>query len=167
LLHLGENRVKEAQGMGLAHDEQTKTYGRPIEQRRERVAPLLTGLAHLEGGANQTLHYTDVSPAVIIAAVTKGGNHPFAHCIGPDAKGLPKVNTEALDEAIKVLGDQLLSPVYIGWTTGFHDGERTRVAQWAEALAGDPEVVIDHPKLCIGRIAKDIQEADNAKWFER
>ncbi len=166
-LNLDDNRVKEAQAIDLAHDEKAKTYTLPIEQRRERVAALLSGLAQLEGGANQTLHYTDVSPAVIIAAVTKGGNHPFAYCIGPDAKGLPKLNTEALDEAVNVLNSQLLSPIYVGWKTGFCDAESARMAEWTQGRSEGPEVVIDHPKLCFERIAQDINNPANSAWFER
>ena len=67
--------------------EDEKSYRLPYEARVQRISTLLDGLAHLEGGAKQSLHYTDVSPALTILAVTKGGNHIFGHVIGTKSAG--------------------------------------------------------------------------------
>ena len=54
-----------------------KAFRLPQDERSKRVSTLVRGLAGLNGGAKQTLHYTDLTPAVVVLAVTKGGNHPF------------------------------------------------------------------------------------------
>ena len=64
-------------------------------------------MAHLEGGAKQTLHYTDVAPALTIMAVTKGGNHIFGHVVGATGRGQPEFKLEALAEALTVFADQM------------------------------------------------------------
>lgn len=166
--NLDSNRREEAEELGLEHLEPQKSYRLPIGDRARRVAALLEGMAALEGGANQTLHYTDIAPAFLIAAVTKGGNHPFARCVKADAKGLPIVNLEALAEAVSVFADQLQSPLYVGWTQGYMDDSRTAFAEWVESDAkpAGRDVVQEHPRRVLQRLAVDVQEPRNAAWFD-
>ncbi|MDI9591320.1 MAG: type I-B CRISPR-associated protein Cas7/Cst2/DevR [Acidobacteriota bacterium] len=162
--NLDKIRTQAAQERGLEHLEDEKAYRLPLEERTRRVATLLRGIAALEGGANQALHYTDVSPAFILAAVTKGGNHPFLRCVQADAKGLPQVSIEALTEAVDVYADQLLSPLYVGWPQGYMDGSRQPFEEWRAANAG-LSLVVDHPRRVCEAMAEDICSAKNADWF--
>ncbi|MCS6774433.1 MAG: type I-B CRISPR-associated protein Cas7/Cst2/DevR [Thermoflexales bacterium] len=123
-LNLDEPRVELAKQRNLQHLEDAKAYRLPTDQRTARVAALLKGLANLEGGAKLTLHYTDVTPAFALLAVTRGGNHLFAHVVGADARGLPVLKTDALAEALRVYQDDLRSPVLVGWTRGYLDAQR-------------------------------------------
>ena len=154
--NLDDERMRLAAQHGLEHVEKEKSYRLPLSERIERVRMLLDGLARLEGGAKQTIHYTDVAPPLVILAVTRGGNHVFGHVIGTDSRQQPVINTAALEEALS-FADDLLSLVYVGWTRGYLDEQRRRLspdratgrtsadghprafAQLSEALAANPE----------------------------
>lgn len=111
---------------GYEHLESEKSYRLPRNQRVRRVQALFEGLAQIEGGAKQTLHYTDVSPALVFAAVTKGGNHIFHFVVGANRLGQPEIKLHALREVLSVYRDTILSPVYVGWAQGYLDDERGR-----------------------------------------
>jgi len=127
----------------------------------ERIRTLLQGMAILNGGAKQTLHYTNVAPSLVVCAVTNGGNNPFGHMVAANSRGEPQVNAEALEEALDVFADQLLSPVYVGWVKGFMDGQRAD----AERKIGQRGVV-DHPRRVFERIADDFAKSENYGWLE-
>jgi CRISPR-associated protein Cst2 len=148
--NLDDARVKIAQERGLEHVESEKLYRLPRDQRLTRIVALFEGMAHLQGGAKQTLHYTDVAPAVSIAAITKGGNHIFGHVIGANGKGLPELKIDALKEALRVFADDLRSPVFVGWTSGYLDDERAKLAALA---AEDAKIQISHPRESHAAIA--------------
>lgn len=162
--NLDEVRIEAAKEAKLSHDEASKEYRLLLGQRTERVAALLRGLAHLEGGAKQALHYTDVTPAVVIAAVFKGGNNPLHYVVGADEKGRPVVHTQALEEALQVWGDSLLSGLYVGWVQGFHDEQRARLETTLTNLGASFQ--IGHPRAVLTQLAKDVQDPANAHWLE-
>src|SRR5205814_6698126 len=101
-----------------------------LDARIRRVQALFEALALLQGGAKQAIHYTDVTPALSIVAVTRGGNHIFGHVVGANSKGLPEIKIEALCEALTTMGDEILSPVYVGWVQGYLDEERKKFEQF-------------------------------------
>jgi CRISPR-associated protein Cst2 len=78
-----------------------------------------------------------------------------------DSRGEPQVNAEALEEALDVFADQLLSPVYAGWIKGFMDGQRADV----ESRIGQRGVV-DHPRRIFERMAGDFAKRENSGWLE-
>ena len=162
-LNLDNNRIKEAQELNLTHNEKEKTYQLPLKDRVERVATVLKGLSVLCGGAKQALHYTDVTPAIIMAMVTKGGNHPLQYVITADSQGLPKVHTEALQEMIKVWKEQIKSKLYVGWVRGFHDAERENLENILKSV-NDFDYVIGHPKEILEQLAMDLK--DKSSWWE-
>lgn len=141
--NLDDTRQQIAQEAGLEHDKTEKVYRLPTEERLQRVVTLLDGLAQLEGGAKQTLHYTDVAPPLVILAVTRGGNHIFGHVVGADKSHQPVVKTDALEEALRVFQNDILSDVYMGWTKGYLDEERAKFEAWA---AGKSNIRISHPR---------------------
>ncbi|MCS7087742.1 MAG: type I-B CRISPR-associated protein Cas7/Cst2/DevR [Thermoflexales bacterium] len=167
-LNLDEPRVEEAKRENLEHLEKEKAYRLPKEERARRVAALLKGLSQLEGGAKLTLHYTDVSPALAILAVTRGGNHIFAHTVGADSKGLPLIKLEALAETLRVYQDALLSDVFVGWTRGYLDEQRER---FERALAADgalsgwqTRIRVMHPREAFLAMAEEINK--NLSWLD-
>jgi len=135
--------------------------------RLARIKALFEGMAHLEGGAKQTLHYTDVSPALMIAAVTRGGNHIFGHAIGANSKGQPELKTAALAEALRVFADDLLSPIYIGWVRGYLDDERARFERFLEENPSVRQhVQISHPREALLTLVDAFDVPDNAtRWL--
>lgn len=133
---------------GFEHLEEEKTYRLPRAYRIERIKALFEGMARLEGGAKQALHYTDVSPALVILAVTRGGNHIFHHTVGANRQGQPEIKTTALQEALTVFADDLLSPVYVGWVRGYLDEERAKFEDFVRGYNTDTRhpIQISHPR---------------------
>lgn len=158
--NLDDTRQQEAQQLGLEHLEAEKAYRLSHAERLARVSALLDGLAQLQGGAKQTLHYTDVAPALVILAVTRGGNHLFGHAVGSNAKGQPVVKTAVLTEALTVFADEILSDVYVGWTQGYLDDERASFTAWA---ASQPRVQSSHPRQAYQSLIAAL--AQNPNWL--
>jgi len=157
--NLDDARIDLAKRIGLDHLTDQKAFRLPTAQRVERVRALFDGLARLEGGAKQALHYTDVAPAWTIQAVTRGGNHIFGHVVGATVKGLPEVKVESLAEGLRVFADELLSPVYVGWVRGYLDAERTRFEAALEDGVLSPfkdQIRIQHPRDAFMTIAEDL-----------
>jgi CRISPR-associated protein Cst2 len=162
--NLDEVRRQAAEATpGIEHLVAEKAYRLPRQERTRRLAALLEGLSRLEGGAKQTLHYTDVAPSLVIAVVLRGGNNPLLHAIGADNRGQPLVRIEALREILAVEKDQLLSPLYIGWVPGYLEEQRQSLA---EALAADgTEHVINHPRRVLQQLAVDMAGERGAEWL--
>ena len=159
-MNLDDTRRQEAEAAGLEHLAEQKTYRLSREQRAERLATLVAGLAELQGGAKQALHYTDVSPAVAILVVTRGGNNPFQYVVGEGERGAPRVNVAALKEAAVAWKDQLLSGLYVGWATGFYDAERDRLRAALVELQTEHGLtfVLDHPRTVLRQLADDLRD---------
>lgn len=168
--NLDDARIQEAQNQGLEHLEAEKAYRLPRDQRVARVAALFEGLAQLEGGAKLTLHYTDVSPALVILAVTRGGNHIFNHAVGADERSRPQVKADALAQALTVFKDEVLSPVYVGWVTGYLDDQRGQFAQaMGEGGVLHPfaeRIQVMHPREAFQAIAAAMRNPANAAWLD-
>lgn len=159
--NLDDGRIKQAVEQGLEHLEAEKSYRLPQAERLQRVSALLDGLAQLEGGAKQTIHYTDVAPALVVFAVTKGGNHIFGHLVGANGKGQPVVKTDTLAEALQVFGGEILSPVYVGWVKGYLDEERASFEAWAK---DNPKVQIAHPREAYQALIAAVKA--NPAWLD-
>lgn len=164
--NLDSNRRTEAENEGLEHLPNEQCYRLPWEQRIERIGALLNGIGQLSGGAKTALHYTDVVPAVILAAVMKGGNDPLTYAIEADERGLPSVNTDAVEEIFRVWGDQMESPLYVGWTRGFHEGQRQRLEEALKRINPPDGYPISHPREALERIAGDFTSEANASWLQ-
>ncbi|MGE5557825.1 MAG: type I-B CRISPR-associated protein Cas7/Cst2/DevR [Bacillota bacterium] len=163
--NLDSIRIKLAKEKKLEDLKEDKAYRLPREERQKRVSALLKGLAILCGGAKQALHYTDVTPTVFMAAVVKGGNNPLHYIIGADEKGAPVVKEEAFKETLKVWRDQILSPVYMGWTQGFADEQREKANKLAAQMEneGNGKFVAGHPREVIERLVEDLSKN---RWLE-
>jgi CRISPR-associated protein Cst2 len=159
--NLDENRERQAEERSLEPFDNNRAYRLPKEERIERIRALFQGMALLDGGAKQTLHYTNVAPSFVICAVTRGGNNPFGHVVKADSRGEPQLNVEALNEVMNVFSDQLLSPVYIGWVRGFMDGQRPEV----QSNRNGWNQILEHPRRVFERIANDFARNENSSWL--
>lgn len=162
--NLDDIRREIAEKQQLEHLQEEKAYRLPLQERIRRIQGLFEGLALLEGGAKQALHYTDVTPAFSIMAVTRGGNHIFGHIVGTNNKGLPEIKLEALREALTTMRDEILSPVYIGWVQGYLDEERKRVEQFITEFP-TPPIRINHPRDIYRMFVADLAQPENAYWL--
>ncbi len=158
-------RAELARQQGLEHLEEEKAYRLPLEERVRRVQSLFEGLALLEGGAKQAIHYTDVTPAFCILAVTRGGNHIFGHSVGANNKGLPEIKLEAMREALTTMSDEILSPIYVGWVRGYLDEQRAKFEQFIEVFSDRPPILIRHPRDAYRELVADLARSENAYWL--
>ncbi len=156
-------RTELAKQQGLEHLEEKKLYRLPLNERIRRIQGLFEGLALLEGGAKQAIHYTDVTPAFCILAVTRGGNHIFGHIVGAN-KGLPEIKLAALQEALTTMGDEILSPVYIGWVQGYLDEQRAQFEQFIQTFSGRP-LLVRHPRDAYREFLADLARSENVSWL--
>ncbi len=99
----------------------------PLQERQKRAKDTISVLPYLVGGANQTLHLTDVTPKLVILTVLRGGNHLFMNVVKDD-RGRAVVHIDALKEILKAYKKRLATDVFIGRRTGFMDEQ-------AEALS--------------------------------
>ncbi len=166
--NLDDNRTKMAEEKKLAQLELygQKAYRLPIEERVKRVATLTKALGELEGGAKLSLHYTDVTPPIIVAAITSSGNHPFQRIMRASPKGQPEVVLDALKEILTVYNDQILSDIYIGWAKGYLDDQRSLVENLSDEDRNFKKFVWGHPREIMAKMAEEISSPDNSDWFE-
>lgn len=163
--NLDDVRIEEAKKAGLEEVKGEKAYRLRFEQRLQRITTLFEGMALLEGGAKQALHYTDVAPALVVLAVTKGGNHIFAHIVGANSRGLPELKIEALQEALTVFRDDILSDVYVGWVRGYLDDERAKLEAFAQTDK-EERVKISHPQEAFKSLIAALKEDRNRTWLD-
>ncbi|MEA3308557.1 MAG: type I-B CRISPR-associated protein Cas7/Cst2/DevR [Chloroflexota bacterium] len=168
--NLDDVRTKLAAESSLEHLKDKKSYRLASDERIQRVSALFEGMAHLEGGAKQTLHYTDVAPSLVILAVTKGGNHIFGHVVGATGRGLPTLKLAALEEALTVFADDIISDVYVGWVKGYLDDERAKfeaaLADGGQLAAFAEQVKLSHPREAFQALVIDLKNTENAGWLD-
>lgn len=163
--NLDDGRIEEAKKAGLTEMEGEKAYRLPLQERIQRITTLFDGMARLEGGAKQALHYTDVAPALVVVGVTKGGNHIFGHIIGANSRGLPELEIEALKEALTVFADDILSDVYVGWVRGYLDEERAKLEEFAQTNEGK-RIRISHPREAFQALIEALKQPEHAGWLD-
>jgi CRISPR-associated protein Cst2 len=125
----------------------------PIEARQQRVNLILKALSRLQGGAKQSLHYTDVAPSMVTMCVLQGGNNPFLNLV--EAKPTPSLHLGALDEALRVFASEQLSPVYIGIKQGYMDDSRIAIE--------NRQLAVVHPREAFDQLAQDVLA--HPEWF--
>lgn len=166
--NLDEHRVQLAQGRGL---QEVRVHGQPAfrlpqPDRAKRVATLVGTFGELEGGAKLTLHYTDVTPGLILAAVTRAGNHPFYRGIRSDGQGQPEILLDALKEVLRVYRDQILSDVFVGWAKGYLDGQRQAVEALTDSDRSGVRFRWGHPREVMADLATELKKEGNRGWYD-
>lgn len=166
--NLDEHRVKLVEEKKLTpvtlHAQ--PAFRLPQPERAQRVATLIRAFGNLEGGTKLTIPYTDVTPSLLIAAVIRGGNHPFSRVIRTDSQRRPEVVLEALQEILRVYKDQILSDVFIGWPKGYLDEQR----QGVEALTAEDRSNVTlrwgHPREAMAALATELEKGSNGGWYD-
>ncbi len=113
----------------------------------------------VDGGAKQALHYTDVNPVV------RGGNNPFYYTVDGDREGLARPVPEAFQEIGRIWGDQILSPLYIGWVEGYApEGCRQLEAMQEKLREVYPHgVVLGHPRDVFVELSNELSR--HLEWL--
>jgi len=136
----------------------------PTLQRAERVATLIGSLATLDGGAKQTIHYTDLTPAIVFLAVTRNGNNPFYRMLTSSSTRTTQFHTSAFQELMTAYDDQFLTDIYVGWAQGFLDGERKKLEDAASMMNG--KLKLGHPATQIVSFASILGTAEDSGWYD-
>lgn len=159
--NLDSYRRKDAEAKGLSKVEVRgqSAFRLPIAERQERVATLIRALGNLDGGAKLTLHYTDVAPSIIFAAVTQSGNHPFARVLTASNRHETELHADAVTEMLDAYKTDFLSKIHVGWAKGFLDGQRVRLPENELLL---PPV---HPRNAIEELAKQLESKEHQAWY--
>jgi CRISPR-associated protein Cst2 len=126
--NLDSIRRTEAEAKGLAHDADEKAYSLSSAERIQRLRRLIEALPLVQGGAKQTLHYTDVNPVVSIAAVTRYGNHPFNYLFDERGDDIT-FKAAAFVDMVRAYREQFMSPIYIGWRPGYATSQYEKFTQ--------------------------------------
>lgn len=132
--NLDSIRRQQAEKNGLTHVPEAKTYQLSGEERLRRIRRLVQAIPLVQGGAKQTLHYTDVTPVVSITAVTRYGNHPFNYLF-EDRGDEITFKIDAFADIVRGYRDQFLSPVYIGWRPGYAKSQFDKFSTLPEDVA--------------------------------
>lgn len=165
-LNLDKTREELSKQKGLTHEPQSKTYSLAQEERLRRIKFLLDAMPVVTGGAKQGLHYTDVSPVVVVMVVMKGGNNPFQYVIQGNKEGKAVIKTDVLTEIIEVWGEYIQSPIYIGWVKGYADEERAKLEGALSTLsAASPHgIQLAHPKVAFANLSAKLMA--NPEWLD-
>jgi len=166
--NLDEVRVKLAVEQKLL---EVSVHGQPAfrlpnPERTRRVATLVKAFGELEGGAKLTLHYTDVTPGLLICAVLKAGNNPFARIVRPNAQSDPEVIIDTLKEVLHVYKDQILSEVFVGWAKGYLDDQRKKVEELSKDDLSGVELRWGHPREMMAQLAAELSKEGNDSWYD-
>ncbi|RLK58375.1 type I-B CRISPR-associated protein Cas7/Cst2/DevR [Actinokineospora cianjurensis] len=137
----------------------------PIEERRRRVALILSTLAMVRGGAKQALHYGDRVPSLVLLAPMKGGVNPFTRVLGAD-QGRPVLRADVLREELGAWNDEVDGPVLLGWAPGFLGEQREQCATELADLIEDGKVLLGHPRVLLRALAEQIRRGERDAWFE-
>jgi CRISPR-associated protein Cst2 len=129
--NLDSIRKKQAEENGLEPHEPTRSYRLSTAERLRRVRRLIEAIPLVQGGAKQTLHYTDVTPVVSIAAVTRYGNHPFNYLFDDRGDEIT-FKADAFIDIVRSYRDQFLSPIYVGWRAGYAVAQQEKLINMPE-----------------------------------
>lgn len=144
-VNLDDMRRQQAEQSGLEHLPDETAYRLSTDERIRRVSSLLKGIGRLDGGAKQSLHYTDVAPAVSISAVIRGGNNPFQY-VFTHRNGVPVFNADVFMQVLNDMEAQqtLLSPVFIGWKPGYLPEELAKVPVHEAIPVSTPQTAFEN-----------------------
>jgi len=144
-----------------------KAWRLPSAVRRERVATLLDALSSIGGGAKLALHYTDITPAIIMLAVIEHGNNPFYRTFVADSGKLQtQFHRSAFDELMEVHKSSFLSDIRIGWAQGFLDDQRKKMEEAVQNSPLRSRIKIGHPIDIIRGLAETVRSTDSSRWFD-
>ncbi len=156
--HLDSFRKELATQKGLKSYDNDRAFELSSEERKKRLKQLLLGLSQIAGGAKLAIHYTDVSPRLLMLAVSKGGNHLFGTAVGADNKGLPKINSAALNQVAEVYKDSLKSRFHVGLVEGYLDDQRPALTETIDQINGSKSKGLPHPVQAIQQLLAELDQ---------
>jgi len=136
----------------------------PMQVRQQRAALILRTLGELRGGAKNSMHYGDRTPALILLAPVKGGINPLTRVFGGQ-DGRSVFRTEVLREELEAWQDELDGPVLLGWAPGFLPDQRDKARADLDDLIEAGRLEFGHPRKLLDDLAARIEQGDHDAWF--
>lgn len=94
------------------------------QEIKRRISDPILALRSVSGGANRTLHLSDVTPKFVVLCLHEGGNYFFGNLAAEYDKTLVFPRSKNLEEVLADYSSKILSNVYIGMREGFLDEMR-------------------------------------------
>ncbi|MFW9997076.1 MAG: type I-B CRISPR-associated protein Cas7/Cst2/DevR [Candidatus Odinarchaeota archaeon] len=133
-------------------------------ERVKRVLDPVRALNYLAGGANLTLHLSDVTPKFIILCLHQGGNYLFGNIIDKDKKGVAFPSASYITEILEDYANNLTSNVYIGLRSGFLDDFRQDLEALDGKTIGNRKIIFNTPAETVTKFVEEL-EADTS-WID-
>lgn len=128
-----------------------------LDERRKRANDVVSVLPYLSGGANQTLHLTDVTPKLVVLTVLRGGNHLFMNLV-KDERGNARINVDALKEVLVAYRDRLVTDVFIGKRAGFLDEQAEELLRLSEGGDSLPNIHVGEVNATIEAFVRSMSD---------
>lgn len=145
------DKIKENGGTQV---DEKSPWVLPKEIRVKRSKDTIKALSVISGGANLTLHLTDVTPKLIVLGIIEGGNHPFMNLmVEKDGKG--EFSIQALEQIIDDYSDRLVDYLYVGKRKGFMDELDTSFEQLSKEHS---RVIYASPNEVINQLTENIEK---------
>lgn len=134
-------------------------------ERRRRAALVLRILAEIRGGAKQSMHYGDRTPALVLLTPMRGGVNPFTRILA--ARDTQTVfRADVLREELRAWDDERDGPVLLGWAPGFLGDQRDQARDDLADLITAGTVLMDHPRVLLRQVADEILRGEHDSWFD-
>lgn len=157
-----ENVIKN--GAKLYEDEKVLVLN--YEERIKRMEYILRSIVYLQGGANMTRDYTDLSPVIFILYVGKGAGQTLSRAYRLHKKS----NSFIIDPYIlhELYTDNqynIISKIYVGWAAGYpfnYPKIRDIVLSKLIDLFGEENIFVSTPNKVIDQFMIDFKE----EWLD-
>lgn len=135
-----------------------------LPERRRRAAVLLRTMAEVRGGAKQSMHYGDRTPAMVLLAPMRGGVNPFTRVLASRDTNTA-FRPDVLREELAAWSDERDGTVLLGWAPGFLGDQRDRAREELADLIDAGVLRLDHPRVLLRGLADEIVAGAHDAWF--
>ena len=142
-------------------------YRMPIEKRAERASLVPLMIADADTSGYSTLKMTSYRPPIVIASVSHGAAMPFRFVIENSVKEAISLNATTLINALKAHQDVLLSPVWVGWDSGYAPDARNIFLETVDSLPEElkQKIVVDESRSILKTISEELSSPNNYHWY--
>lgn len=166
--NLDSGRIEDAQAANATEVSVRgfKAWRLPLSIRQERVSKLVSAIGKMEGGAKQSLHYTDTAPSFLLLGILRHGGQPFLRVFDEGDSSRTTFRADVLEEALRVHKDDMLSDLYVGWARGFLDEERKKLEAFIASNTSGVKIHLGHPREVAEQLAAAMKDDAHASWFD-
>lgn len=158
--------IKNALKNGAKLYEDEKVLVLNDEERIKRLERVLRSIVYLQGGANMTRDYTDISPVLFILYVGKGAGQTLSRAYRLHRKSNSFIiDPHILHELYIDNLSNIISKIYVGWAAGYpfnYPKVRSIVLSKLIELFGEKNIFVGGPNKVIDQFMMDFKD----EWLE-